>query len=430
MDETSLSTLLDRMPVSWWEADEGLRVIDCGGGAFRDPLMAQRLLDTLGPRAARPVAHGGIDRLQVHFAGRLFDVSCYPERPSAHGRGRLSGLAVDISTVTSERRRYDAFADFAPAAAFIRDGHGRYLWANHAYAHLYGTTPEEVVGRPVTDFDAPEDAAAFLALDRQILASGKPVRHTLGFHRPDGTPGKAVGHRFPVIEGRQTCVAGIYVDITDYTRALSQRRAAEENLQALSEHSGLPCALLSAGGRIQRISGAAAGLLRARPADLLGRSAHGFLAPADDLAQLWRVWRELVACRRRRIQTSAAFVSADGAHWRARLLLTAVRGDPGRARGVWAMLTHQGLPHRPLPALTAAQIRILAKLAAGHGNNEIAASLGLSRQTLDYHLGRLRDLLGAPTRLALVGRAYVLGILDPQAWPPRSATMPRPSGPR
>jgi DNA-binding CsgD family transcriptional regulator len=87
------------------------------------------------------------------------------------------------------------------------------------------------------------------------------------------------------------------------------------------------------------------------------------------------------------------------------------------------------LPHPPLPPLTAAQLRILTLLSAGHGNNEIAASLRLSRQTLDYHLGRLRELLAAPTRLALISRAYVLGILDPQAWPPRSAVGYHPAGP-
>lgn len=39
---------------------------------------------------------------------------------------------------------------------------------------------------------------------------------------------------------------------------------------------------------------------------------------------------------------------------------------------------------------------------------------------------RLRDLLDAPTRPALVARAYVLGILAPQSWPPRSATACHP----
>ncbi len=434
-----LSTLLERMPVSWWEADEGLRIVNCGGGAFHDPGTAQRFVDSLGGADGGPAGEAaaedrgtGIDRRQVRFGGRLFDVTSYPGRLTGGRHGGTSGLAVDISALDVVRRDHTAFtdfADYAPAAAFIRDAHGRYLWANHAYAHLYGTTAEAVIGSSVTDFDTPEDVATFQTLDRQVLSSGRPVRHTISYHRPDGSPGRAVGHRFPVAEDGRTCVAGIYIDITDYTLALSQRRAAEEDLQALSEHSGLPCALLSTGGRIRRVSASAAELLRMHVPDLLGRPAHGFLAPHGDLAGLRHAWRDLVNRRRRRVQTSAVFLDARGEEWRARVLLTAVSSGSRRARGVWAVLPHHTLPHRPLPPLTAAQLRILTLLSAGHGNNEIAASLRLSRQTLDYHLGRLRELLEAPTRLALVSRAYVLGILDPQAWPPRSAVGFRPAGP-
>ncbi len=434
-----LSTLLERMPVSWWEADEGLRIVNCGGGAFHDPGTAQRFVDSLGGTAGATregaAAEGrepGIDRRQVRFGGRLFDVTSYSGRLAGDGRGGVSGLAVDISALELGHHGYAAFTDFAgmaPAAAFIRDAHGRYLWANHAYAHLYGTTPDAVIGSSVTDVDAPEDVTAFQTLDRQVLSSGRPVRHTIGYHRPDGSPGRAVGHRFPVAEGGRTCVAGIYIDITDYTLALSRRRAAEEDLRALTEHSGLPCALLSPGGRIRRVSASAAELLRVHVPDLLGRPAHRHLAPADDLAGLRHAWRDLVNRRRRRFQTSAVFLDARGDEWRAQVLLTAVSSGSRRARGVWAVLPHHTLPHPPLPPLTAAQLRILTLLSAGHGNNEIAASLRLSRQTLDYHLGRLRELLAAPTRLALVSRAYVLGILDPQAWPPRSAAGCRPAGP-
>lgn len=90
------------------------------------------------------------------------------------------------------------------------------------------------------------------------------------------------------------------------------------------------------------------------------------------------------------------------------------------------MVTHLSLAHEAHPSLTAAQIRILSLLAAGSSNGDIASSLKLSRQTVDYHLSRLRDLLGAATRPALVARAYVLGILAPRAWPPRSATAAHP----
>lgn len=423
VDETSLKSLLEHLPVSWWEADRELRVIDSGGGAFDDTVTAQRFLDTVRRELAGPAEAPEISHWQAQFDGRVFDVN-WPLGVPRQGRSR--GLAVEVGPQTAGPRRYDAFADLAPAAAFIRDATGRYLWANHAYAHLYGTTPEHIIGKDVADVDGPADAAQVLSLDREVLERGKPVRHTLTYHRFDGTGGQAVGHRFPVREGSQRCVAGIYIDISDYTRALRQRREAEESLHALRDHSGLPCALISAGGRIQQASAAAADLLRTRLSDLVGRRAHTVLGPTPELPGLHRSWLDLIARRSRRIQTTVVLMDARGQQRRARLHLTTVGRSADRATSVWAVVTHQGVAHEPHPPLTATQVRILSLLAAGHSNAEIATSLHLSRQTVDYHLSRLRDLLDAPTRPALVARAYVLGILAPQAWPPRSATACHP----
>ncbi|MEU9125537.1 PAS domain S-box protein [Streptomyces sp. NPDC048506] len=423
MDETVLKSLLQHLPVSWWEADRELRVVDSGGGAFGDIRTAQRFLDTLRQELPAPSAQSGHHCWQAQFDGRLFDVN-WPLDPPRQDRTR--GMAVEVGPCPSTTRRYDAFADLAPAAAFIRDADGRYRWANHAYAHLYGTTPEGVIGKHVRDVDAPADADRVLALDQDVLARGKPVRHTLTYHRADGTSGHAAGHRFPVHEGTEACVAGIYIDISDYTRALHQRREAEESLCALRDHSGLPCALISAGGRILQASAAAAELLGTRLSELVGRRAHTLLAPAPELPALERSWHALVARRSRRIQTSAVLVDGGGRQRRARLHLTTVGRGASRAASVWAVVTHQSLAHEAHPPLTASQVRILSLLAAGRSNGEIATSLHLSRQTVDYHLSRLRDLLDAPTRCALVARAYVLGILAPQAWPPRSATACHP----
>ncbi|MFI1677888.1 PAS domain-containing protein [Streptomyces sp. NPDC020607] len=327
--------------------------------------------------------------------------------------------------------RYAAFADLvdlAPAAAFIRGSDGRYLWANHAYAHLYGTVPEQVIGKYIEDLDEPAEADQFRALDQEILSRGTPVRHTLAYRRRDGSAGRAVGHRFPVRENARTCVAGIYVDVTDHLRATVQWQEAEENLQALRDHSGLPCALLSANGRVVEASAAAAELFQVSPHDLVGRRAHTLLAPEPDLDldRLHRRWTGLISRRTRRVETSAVLVDAHGMQRRAQLHLTTIGHSAGRARHVWAVVTHQSLAHEAHPALTAAQIRILSLLAEGSSNGDIATSLHLSRQTVDYHLSRLRHLLGAATRPALVARAYVLGILAPRAWPPRSATAAHP----
>ncbi|MEU5076479.1 PAS domain-containing protein [Streptomyces asoensis] len=395
MGDPSLKTPLKNLPVFWTEVDEPWQTEDANLG---------------GPRRAGEPCTGG------------------PAAPDGSQHAPDHGPVEGGPAVS---RGYAAFADLvglAPAAAFIRDRDGRYLWANHAYAHLYGTVPEQLVGRYIEDFDAPAEADRFRALDQQILTRGTPVRHTLRYLRQDGTTGRAVGHRFPVREESRTCVAGIYVDITDHLRATEQRQEAEENLSALRDHSGLPCALLSANGRVIEASVAAAELFHLGLTDLVGRRAHTLLAPqpVPDLERLHRRWNSLIARRTRRVETTAVLVDTHGLQRRAELHLTTIGHSAGRARHVWAVITHQSLAHEAHPPLTAAQIRILSLLAQGSSNGDIAASLHLSRQTLDYHLSRLRHLLGAATRPALVARAYVLGILAPHVWPPRSATAAHP----
>ncbi|MGW7271952.1 PAS domain S-box protein [Streptomyces sp. NPDC054864] len=431
MDDSGLKALLEDLPVFWWEVDESWQVLERGGGAFADTGTARRFLERLQQERSapghRPPEEG---RWQARFDGRTFDVS-WPPDDDNRAHSTTCGLAVEVDAHPEVPRRYAAFADLidrAPAAAFIRDRDGRYLWANHAYAHLYGTTAEELAGKCIEDFDAPADAVQFRALDQEILTRGTQVRHTLGYRRPDGSAGQAVGHRFPVRENTQTCVAGIYVDITDHLRAMVQRQEAEENLQALRDHSGLPCALLSADGRVIEASAAAADLFHLGLPDLVGRRAHTLLAPASapDLDRLHRRWNGLIARRTRRMETSAVLVDSQGRQRRAQLHLTTVGHSAARARHVWAVITHQSLAHEAHPTLTAAQVRILSLLAEGSSNSDIATSLKLSRQTVDYHLSRLRQALGAATRPALVARAYVLGILAPRAWPPRSATAAHP----
>ncbi|HWM38822.1 MAG TPA: PAS domain S-box protein [Streptomyces sp.] len=427
MDDSGLKALLEHLPVSWWEADEQWHLLERGGGAFADLSTAQRFLDRMRREMSSPGHSLEDGHCLVQFDGRTFDVT-WPVGEN-RGRGCTRGLAVEAGAQPAGARRYAAFADFAdfaPAAAFIRDPDGCYLWANHSYAHLYGTTPERVVGSRIEDFDSPSDAAQFRALDQEILSRGKPVRHNLSYHRSDGSTGRAAGHRFPVQEHGQTCVAGIYVDITEHTRAMNQRREAEENLRALRDHSGLPCALLSVNGRIEQASTATAELFRTRLSDLVGRRAHTLLATTPDLRQLRLAWERLITSRIRRVQTSAVLLDAQGRQRRAQLHLATVSPSAGRAAHVWAVVTDQSLAHESHSPLTPAQMRILSLLAEGSTNGEIATSLKLSRQAVDYHLSRLRDLLGAATRPALVARAYVLGILAPRAWPPRPAMATHP----
>jgi DNA-binding CsgD family transcriptional regulator len=78
-------------------------------------------------------------------------------------------------------------------------------------------------------------------------------------------------------------------------------------------------------------------------------------------------------------------------------------------------------PPRPrkVPALNVRDAGVLEGVASGASSVQLAASLYLSRQGVEYHVGRLLRKFRVPNRTALVGRAYSMGIFDDGSWPPK-----------
>jgi DNA-binding NarL/FixJ family response regulator len=66
---------------------------------------------------------------------------------------------------------------------------------------------------------------------------------------------------------------------------------------------------------------------------------------------------------------------------------------------------------RAMPPLSPRERQVLALLAHGHTNREIAAHLTLSVKTIETHRARLSDKLGLHNRADLVRLALELGLL-------------------
>ena len=67
--------------------------------------------------------------------------------------------------------------DAIPDLLFIKDADGVYVDCNPAVERLYGTTRADFVGKTPEDFVSAEEAAAFRAQDRKVIAAGKPISH-------------------------------------------------------------------------------------------------------------------------------------------------------------------------------------------------------------------------------------------------------------
>jgi DNA-binding CsgD family transcriptional regulator len=108
--------------------------------------------------------------------------------------------------------------------------------------------------------------------------------------------------------------------------------------------------------------------------------------------------------------------------------LTAVIGQvaiPGPDGGCLVVIVTPAAGREPEPAaglsLGDLDAQILEGLASGETTVRLAMRLFLSRQGVDYRIGSMLRKLEAPNRAALVSKAYALGVLERESWPPRVA---------
>ncbi|MGW0810434.1 LuxR C-terminal-related transcriptional regulator [Nonomuraea sp. NPDC002799] len=184
--------------------------------------------------------------------------------------------------------------------------------------------------------------------------------------------------------------------------------------QVYFERARIPIAAVDGLGRIRESNPAFHAAMARTAEELDGILAEKLLAPGEIDAQRAH-WRMLAFGQLAVYRTRLRLVRGCGAVISARVSASVEQradGLPWRAVAVLDEISSVA------PALGSLQGEVLRLVAAGASNAQIARRLYLTRQAVDYHLVRLRAKLGAESRSALAGRAFVLGLFVPGVWPP------------
>jgi PAS domain S-box-containing protein len=155
---------------------------------------------------------------------------------------RLRSAYAEMERMVDERtaelraseRRFQAFMDHSPAAAYVKDEDGRFVYVNATFPRVFGQPESFFLGK--TDFDLwpAAEAERFREVDRRVLADGTTAEVIESCPTFDGTPHEWMTFKFRLTDpsGRHF-LAGMSIDVTERQRAEAALREANESLFAL-----------------------------------------------------------------------------------------------------------------------------------------------------------------------------------------------------
>ena len=115
------------------------------------------------------------------------------------------------------RSNFEAFVDNAPAAVFVKDQDGRYVYLNRQWEKALGRGAKECLGKTDLDLWPPEVASRLHESDSDAFASKGPVEVIETTSGQDGRPRYWMVVKFP-IAGRPKgkSLGGVAVDFTEH----------------------------------------------------------------------------------------------------------------------------------------------------------------------------------------------------------------------
>ncbi len=169
---------------------------------------------------------------------------------------------VNAARYGAERRlrvqeeRFSLFMQNFPGAAWIKDVHGRYVYANDEALRIFRVDRDELYGRSDDQVFETPFAEKLKTNDRTAIAYGETIQ-TLEELSADGDPSLSIVAKFPVLglTGRPAFVGGIALDITERTRAEAALERERELLERVFETIPVMIVMHDPATAVQRVNG-------------------------------------------------------------------------------------------------------------------------------------------------------------------------------
>jgi PAS domain S-box-containing protein len=140
-----------------------------------------------------------------------------------------------LRTLEHDLAALDALFDSSPLGVAIFDGELRYVRINEALAAMNELPAADHLGRTVTEILDPEAAADLTELQRDVLATGRPVID-LEVRAPRGSGHRSLSyHRLVDRAGRVLGISATVMDVTERVHAAKKAERARRRLALLND---------------------------------------------------------------------------------------------------------------------------------------------------------------------------------------------------